>query len=142
MNKENEITAYSEPDYDGWGPDSYWRCSDWLFWHKTLKQAFGQQKANEIWMRAWDKQGPWDYAINACRYNNDFVHYFLSQGIDVRSFISALYTNLTDVVVNTTDQTAKLSRNLNWMLPVAGGLLVLGAGMYFANNVDKIKKVI
>ena len=138
----DEITASSQPDYDSWGPDSYWKCSDWLFWHKKLKQAYGQQQANEIWIRAWDKQGPFDYALNACRYNNDFVRYFLNEGIDVRSFFSALYTNLTDVAVNSTDHVAKLSRNINWILPVAGGLVVLGAGLYFANKVDTIKKLI
>ena len=33
------------PDYDGWGPDSWWTAQDWLTWHRSLKSKYGLDKA-------------------------------------------------------------------------------------------------
>ncbi len=136
------ITAESQPDYDAWGPDTYWKCADWWIWHKRLKEKYGRKKANEVWLQAWEKQGAWDYPLNACRYNSDFVNYLLKEGIDIRSFISAIFTNTAETAVNTTSAISSLSRNLNWILPVAGGLLVLGVGIVAVNHLEKAKKLI
>lgn len=47
------ITADSTPDYDEWGPDTYWRCQDWVDWYSALEARDGSQKADRTWARAW-----------------------------------------------------------------------------------------
>ncbi len=132
------ITAESTPNYDEWGWDDYWGCAEWTIWHMRLKEKYGLSKAKEIWLTAWEKQGPWDHALNWCRYNTDFVEYFLKNGIDIRSFLSAIFTNVADTAINVTGSVANISRNLNWILPVAGGLAVLGLGVVVVNKLEKL----
>lgn len=48
-----DTSATAVPLYDSWGPADYWGCNDWINWHKSLVNAYGVDKANEIWTNAW-----------------------------------------------------------------------------------------
>jgi hypothetical protein len=55
-----DITAQSLPDYDEWGPDQHWGCTDWMVWYDKLKEEYGKNEARVVWKSAWEKQGYWD----------------------------------------------------------------------------------
>ncbi len=144
-----EITWESQPDYDGWGWDTYWGCEEWMAWHKELKRKYGSEKANYLWKSAWDKQGSFDAPLNSCRYNTTFVNYFLNEGIDIRSFISALFTNSTETLVNATDATkeatssiSSIGKQLKWILPVVATGAVIVGGLMWYNKAKKVSKLI
>lgn len=143
------ITADSQPDYDGWGPDSYWGCAEWQAWHQVLEQEYGRARAKEMWLTAWEKQGSFDHALNACRYNSDFVSYFMSKGIDIRSFVSAIFTNVTEAAVNTTqaavnttESAASIGKSLKWVLPVLGTAALVAGGVFVYKKFDTLKKLV
>lgn len=143
------ISWNSEPDYDGWGPDTYWGCEEWRAYHVALKDKYGKEKANQIWVTAWDKQGAFDGPKNSCRYNTSFVDYLLKQGIDIRSFTSAIFTNVasslvnvTETADNATDSLSTFGKQLKWLLPTAAvGLIVIG-GIVIYNRAEKTAKLI
>jgi hypothetical protein len=53
--------------------------SDWMLWHKSLKQMFGKKEANVIWSYAWSKRGGIDVPANDRTLSN----YMESQGVDI-----------------------------------------------------------
>ena len=120
-----EITADSEPDYDSWGPDSYWSCSEWVAWHKALVKKYGRVEANAKWKLAWDKQDPFEHGISTCRYDSQVVQYLLSQGIDIRSFASAILLPLFETAANVADTTIDASKGIDGTIKVLRGLLPL-----------------
>ncbi len=144
-------------------PVSEWGCVEWMTWHKRLVVKHGTELANEIFQSEWDKQGIFDPELNFCRYNNDFVNYFLSKGLDVRSFISAIFTNVTEVVAGGTDDIRETveevggalvttgdvisdvatgaentSSALKWLLPVGLGITVVVGGIVLHRNASLI----
>lgn len=66
------ITAESIPILDGWGYDDHWSLTDWVTWHKALRNKFSSENktvkdtlgrvfnynksADTIWLREWNKQ--------------------------------------------------------------------------------------
>ena len=74
-------SAKSTPDYDSWGPDSYWSCTEWRQWHTALKAAHGRNKANQIWAAAWQQQGIGEHAINCRSFDPQFRAWAKSQGL-------------------------------------------------------------
>lgn len=92
------ISADSVPD----SPES-WNCADWKVWHEALVQRFGRDQANQIWLREWEDQSTFSYNANWCKYNSDWVNYFDSQGLDMRSIVSALFTGGGEIVDNVLD---------------------------------------
>ena len=70
------ITWESYPDYDSWGADKYWSCTDWIIWHGKLKEKYGSDEAKLIWRSAWDAQDSWEANYSWCKYEpmfNDFL---------------------------------------------------------------------
>lgn len=49
------ITALTLPDYDEFGPDTYWTVSEWIEWHKKLVAQYGQPDANRRFLDAYHK---------------------------------------------------------------------------------------
>lgn len=55
----------AKPDYDDWGPDSFWDLGTWIGWHRGLVKKYGRTLdkpggypiADKIWLDAWTKQG-------------------------------------------------------------------------------------
>lgn len=54
----------AKPDYDDWGPDSFWDLGTWVGWHRGLVKKYGRTLdkpggypiADKIWLDAWTKQ--------------------------------------------------------------------------------------
>jgi hypothetical protein len=125
-----EIAADSTPAYDVpfWPFDAAWDCGDWMAWHKELKKVHGQQKANELFLEAWNKQGFWEWNTSFCKYSGAFFDYFKAQGLDAGNFVSKIARNVTDTAVNVTGAAARLDpAAINRLLVLAG----LGVGAYF-----------
>jgi hypothetical protein len=98
------ITYQSKPDYDDWGIDTYWSCSDWITWHAQLKKKFGQTEANKIWLTAWNKQDAWENNYNWCKYNSDFNNFLNREKIQGASHVVAkVFVNTTKGIENTSE---------------------------------------
>lgn len=125
---EEIITADSTPDYDSWGPDTYWSCDQWIQYHKALKEKWGQDKANKIWLDAFEKQDSFEHAYNWCKYDAAFADYFAKQGLSVGNIFSKIVNSggkLVDAVSNVAS-TASSSTNA---LKFVGPALVVTAGI-------------
>lgn len=75
-----EITAESTPDYDEWGPDSYWSCQDWITWHRALKKKYGAIDAKTRFGAAWDKRSAFGHELTCSLSDTDFINYFKAEG--------------------------------------------------------------
>jgi len=85
--EKNQITADSWPNHDGWGPDTYWGCLDWVEWHKLMAQKFGKEKADKIWASEYDKASWGAHEISCSTRNDEFKSYVKKQGLDKKSSI-------------------------------------------------------
>lgn len=84
-----KITAYSNPDWDKWGPDCAWSANDWITWHKKMVSEFGKDKADTNWANAYDQSS---YGAKEIAYgvqNNEFKSYVQAQGLANKSTILA-----------------------------------------------------
>lgn len=128
------ITWQSQPEYDPWGPGSGWGCEDWRQWHIALVQHFGRDAANQLFKAAWDAQGSFDSAYNWCKYNRPWIEYFMNNGLDLRSALSAIIVPVTylpgDVVTDVADTASALS---NLIKPVAFIALLAGGAYVYKN---------
>lgn len=68
-------TWNTAPDYDQWGSDTSWTCSDWILWHKLLKEKFGKSKANFIWDYAFSLSGSLSSNLDCRTFNSSFRNY-------------------------------------------------------------------
>lgn len=123
----NLITAESVPDYDDWGWDNYWTCNDWVEWHKALKKKFGKEKADSVWISAWDKQDMFEHNMNWCKYDSGFAHYMSSENLPVGHLLSDVIVGAGDVGGNLIDAAAGTSKVLKIIIPVA---IVLASGIF------------
>ena len=82
----NAILCTSEPNYDNWGPDQYWSCIDWINYHKTLKTCYSQAEANTIWVNKLSQYSLFGHEWNCMNFDNSFIDYAQSQGIDAGIF--------------------------------------------------------
>ena len=127
----------SSPDYDGWGPDSWWTAQDWLTWHRSLKARFGLEEANARFINAWQKQGIGASPLDARSFDTSFRDYAKANG-----FYDGLYYGLgaiakplgtgTDVVAGVTEgisTTAALTKDL---IPIAAVALAYMAFTAYA----------
>jgi hypothetical protein len=83
------ITAQSSPDYDGWGPDTYWRCNEWIQWHQALKNAYGLTEANTKFITAYHKAGFGAASYDCRTFNQEFRTYARQNG-----FFDALFEGI------------------------------------------------
>lgn len=119
----------STPDYDSWGPDSWWTAQDWLTWHRALKSAYGLDEANRIFVTAWQQQGFGASPLDARSFDTSFRDYARTNG-----FLDALYYGLgalvrpigtvTDVTGAVSDGVSTTAALAKWAIPI--GALVLG----------------
>ena len=76
------------PDYDQWGKDTWWKCDEWIAYHKRLKEHFGSERAKLIWNYAYAQgsefSGHWD-----CRtFNSAFRKYAREEGLDTYASVT------------------------------------------------------
>lgn len=128
------ITADSVPDYDNWGPDDYWSCTDWINWHKALKAKFGKVKADETWLHAWNEQDSFEHAFNWCKYAGDFNSYAKSENLNVSHLLADLINGVTSVGENAITTATTTSKILKYLIPVAVVLVALGVLFYFGRR--------
>ena len=133
----NPASADSTPDYDNWGPDSWWTAQDWVTWHRSLKSKYGLDKANAIFINAWQKQGIGASPLNARSFDTSFRDYAKSNG-----FFDGLYYGLggvakpigtaTDVVTGVTEGISTTAALTKYILPIAAVALAYFAFQAYA----------
>lgn len=123
-----EITAQSQPDYDGWGYDEYWSCNDWMIWHTRLKAEFGLTIANEKWTTAWNKQGAWESNYNWCKYDCNFANFAQSNNLPIRNVFSKLTCGVVNVADNVAEGFTTGAKVVRILIPVA----VIGVSIFYA----------
>lgn len=134
-----QITADSEPDYDAWGIDEYWSCTDWIEWHKALAAKYGREQANSIWSQAWDKQGAWEHNYSWCKYNCDWSKYLLSQGIDASWLLPKAFCGLSNIVTNTIGVGENVTGAAKTVSKVVTVALIAGGLYWGAKEIGLIK---
>lgn len=135
---ENDPTnPTSTPDYDNWGPDSWWTAQDWVTWHKALKAKYGLDEANARFINAWQKQGLFSAPLDARSFDTSFRDYAKANG-----FFDGLYYGLggvakpigtaTDVVTGVTQGVSSLANLSKYLIPIAGLALAYFAFQAYA----------
>lgn len=120
----NPTNADSSPDYDDWGPDSWWTAQDWLTWHRSLKAKYGLDEANARFINAWQKQGIGSSPLDARSFDSSFRDYAKANG-----FFDALYYGagalarpvgtVTDVVAGVTKGIESTANLTKYLIPIA-----------------------
>ena len=133
----NPTNADSTPDYDGWGPDSWWTAQDWVTWHKALKARFGLSEANSRFINAWQKQGAFSTPLDARSFDTSFRDYAKANG-----FFDGLYYGLgavakpigatTDVVTGVTQGISTFADLSKYLIPIAAVALAYFAFQAYA----------
>jgi hypothetical protein len=126
------------PDYDEWGVDSSWNCSDWIQWHKELKNKFGAERAKYIWEYAYTQgtfaAGHWD-----CRtFNSEFRNYVSKNNLNPYNStpLSVIIRPIgvgTDILDGVLGGLESVGRNTKIILMVA----LFGATAYFGYKIYK-----
>ena len=76
------------PDYDQWGSDTWWKCDEWIAWHKRLKEHFGSERAKLIFNYAY-AQGTEGSGHRDCRtFNSAFRKYAREEGLDTYASVT------------------------------------------------------
>ncbi len=126
------------PDFDEWGWDTYWSLNDWLTWHATLKQTFGQPVANDRWVEAWmSRQGILafgDVRADWLTFNSAFREHLRNHNTSGNiTMLAAITDPLTEIIavpgeavgnigegaVNLSGGVVNTTKTLKWLLPVA-----------------------
>jgi hypothetical protein len=131
--------ADSKPDYDGWGPDSWWTANDWMTWHRSLKARYGLDDANVRFVNAWQQQGALSAPLDARSFDTNFRDYAKANG-----FFDALYYGLgalakpigatTDVITGVTQGVSTVANLAKFVIPVAA---LAFAYLFFVSKAPK-----
>lgn len=135
----NPTNADSKPDYDGWGPDSWWTANDWMTWHRSLKARYGLDDANVRFVNAWQQQGALSAPLDARSFDTNFRDYAKTNG-----FFDALYYGLgalakpigatTDVITGVTQGVSTVANLAKFVIPVAA---LAFAYLFFVSKAPK-----
>lgn len=88
------ITADSAPVYDDWGWSDHWDCYDWMLWHKALVGKYGADKANTMFITAYQNAGFLADSYNCRTLNSDFIGYAKDNG-----FYDGLFEGIGGLIV-------------------------------------------
>lgn len=140
---EYTITADSKPDFDDWGWDEYWSCSEWKEWFMALKAKHGKKNAQDMWIKAWQSQGAFSHALDCRSFNEEFKTFLKNQGLwdGAHSFISKLIAGGTTAVGSTgdavgsvaegaSDTVGALSKTLKYVIPAVLLIGLIGVSAY------------
>ena len=131
-----DITAQSLPDYDDFGFDQYWGCTDWMVWYDRLKEEHGKKEARIIWKSAWEKQDYFDYAYNQCPLQDDFRDFSRKNRLDSTGLFSDFFVGLGDTASGAFKSLGWIGRNLPWIVPLT---LVVTGGFYVARTIKTLR---
>lgn len=71
MESRVTITAYSKPNYDDWGPDTYWSIADWQAYYVALLEEFGKTEAKQKWIAAFNNESAPSFGAARAGYLSD-----------------------------------------------------------------------
>lgn len=133
------ITYESVPDYDDWGPDTYWNCMQWENWFYALKTHFGTNIAKEVWSQAWDQQSMGSSALDCRSFDSDFRAFLKKQDLESAAGTNILGTGYD--IIKAGQQTVTATANvLKWAIPVIVVVLSL-AVLYMIAMAAKTGKI-
>lgn len=124
------ITADSKPvwAYIGLFGD-YWKCGDFITWHKELVKKYGLEKANQTFLSEWEN-APLINAGYDCRsFNADFKQYAKDNG-----FYDALFSGIGGLIGK--------PLSIGAGLVDSAGNVVQNAGDTFEKSSAIVKKVL
>lgn len=82
MAKSYLVKWDSVPDYDDWGPDSWWECIEWKSWFYALKTHFGRDTAKSIWVYGWNKQGFGSGGLDCRSFDSEFRSFLKKEDLE------------------------------------------------------------
>lgn len=143
------ITAESIPNHDGWGPDAYWSCTDWITWHKALVLSKGSEEADRLWVNEYDKSSWGAHEISCSTNSNEFKDYVLANGIAAKSSILSRVYRAELAVDGLIEETFAPVTNLwkstatvtKW-IPYVVAVIVIGGVVYVLANYGKVAKMV
>lgn len=136
----DEITAQSQPDYDAWGPDSYWTCSQWTQYHRALKETYGKSQADIMFEQAWDMQGVFEHDYWSCKYDQSFYNYIKEEFPQESGLMAGVWHAINqagNVVADTADAASSTTSVLKTVIPIVIIVAVLLLIFYAYNQVNK-----
>lgn len=135
----------SVPDYDQWGVDSFWKCEDWITWHKKLAEHFGKETAKEIWDYAYAKSGSLSANLDCRTFNSTFREYVNKNGLSpyanagVLSPVLSTYGTASDVLSGALSGVSSFftGNNVKKILNIVMIAGVIYGGVYLYKSVRK-----
>jgi len=137
------------PDYDAWGSDTWWGCTEWIQWHQQLKNHFGSAKANQIWDYAFAKSGSFSGNLDCRTFNTTFREYVRKEGLNpyanagllapllnVTGGLFELGSSAGDVAGGTAEGIGNIGKAMKYVV----GVGVLGVAVYFGIKAYKLLK--
>lgn len=111
------------PDYDEWGWDTSWSCTDWINWHKSLSKHFGQSTATEIWNYAFEKSTNLSSNLDCNALDTEFRKYVKAYGLKPNNdIITQVLGTSSDVLTGAIDTTSNVTSGAFGLInSVAGG---------------------
>ena len=119
-----DITAESYPDYDGWGFDNYWKCTDWMIWYGKLKEAYGTTEAKLRWKSAWEKQDASASPYLWCLYSDDFYDFVRDNDLGLSNTLADVTSGAGTAVSGVFKGLGWFGKNIVWIAPTV--LLIAG----------------
>ncbi len=127
------ITWKTVPDYDEWGWDTFWKCDDWITWHKKLAEHFGEKTATEIWNYAFSKTTNLSSNLDCNSFDSAFRKYAKEHGLKPNTdLIVEVFGTSTDVLTGALGTTSN----------VASGLFGTVDGIFGGNNLKKTINIV
>jgi len=113
----NPITADSVPDFDDWGPDTYWECADWVTWHKAMVAKYGKAQADYTFGQAWQQRSAFGHELTCSLFDASFISYFKSQGYTWDP-VSGVIVSISKTVTNVASGAETLSHLISFIIPL------------------------
>jgi hypothetical protein len=127
------ITWKTVPDYDEWGWDTFWKCDDWITWHKKLAEHFGEKTATEIWNYTFSKTTNLSSNLDCNSFDSAFRKYAKEHGLKPNTdLIVEVFGTSTDVLTGALGTTSN----------VASGLFGTVDGIFGGNNLKKTINIV
>lgn len=130
------ITWESYPDYDSWGADKYWSCTDWIIWHGKLKEKYGSDEAKLIWRSAWDTQDSWEANYSWCKYEPMFNDFLKQNDLGSSNLVADALLGVGSLGTSALKGLGWFGRNSGWVVPT----VLIGAGIVYALKIRKLIK--
>lgn len=135
----------------------YWDADTWIRWHTALKNKWGIDRANEVFIIWWNKVPTVSFTTDYRSFNDKFIKYAKDNGFYAALFggvlgkvgkVAGSAANATEQVVNSatevldtaSDTLGFFSKNLKTILIVVVVLIVLGVTIYILAQLKSLKQ--